>query len=104
MYSLAWAQIWPPSSDTSTRWPRPVRSRAISAASTPLTRFSEAMWSAIVMAIVVGSPSSVPVALISPPDACADRSAPSRSASGPIGPNAEPVAYTSRGLRAERSS
>ena len=62
------------------------------------------MWSAIVTATVVGSPSSVPVALIRPPAACADRSAPSRSASGPIGPNADPVAYTSRGLRAASAS
>ena len=104
MYSLAWAQIWLPSSETSTRWPRPVRWRAISAASTPLTRLSDEMWSAIVTATVVGSPSSVPVALISPPAACAERSAPSRSASGPIGPNAEPVAYTRRGLRAASTS
>ena len=90
--SLAWAQICPPSSDVSTRCPRPVRARATSAARMPPTRFWAAMWSAMVTPTGVGSPPVRPVVLISPPTAWALRSAPSRPASGPTSPNVEPAA------------
>ena len=47
---------------------------------------------------------SVPVAAIMPAAAWARMSAPSRAASGPTGPNVEPVPKTMRGLRAESTS
>ena len=86
------------------RGPRPVRSRATSAARMPFERFSDAMWSQIVTATGVGSPSSIPVPAIRPPLAWADRSAPSRGPSGPRWPNADPAAWIRRGLVAARTS
>ena len=92
VYSPAWAQIWPPSSDVSTICPRPVWALAYNAASMPASRFWPEMWSATVAPTGLGSLPLPPVVLMSPPAACALRSAPSRAASGPCCPNEEPTA------------
>ena len=69
MYSLAWAQIWPPYSDTSICWPMPVRPRWWRAARMPATMLRLPMWSAMTAPTIVTGPSSLPVVEISPPTA-----------------------------------
>ncbi|CAB4730121.1 unannotated protein [freshwater metagenome] len=91
-YSLACAQICEPTRDTSTRWPLPLLLRAMTAARIPFAMLWLAMKSAMVTPTGVGLPPFTPVVEMRPPAACPARSAPSRPASGPIGPNTVPVA------------
>ena len=68
------------SSDVCTHWPRPVRSRAISAASTPWVRTVPAAVSDTAMPTRQGPEPGGPVTLINPLSPCAIWSTPGRDA------------------------
>ncbi len=80
------------SSDVCTHWPRPVRSRAISAAKTPCVRIVPAAVSEIAMPTRDGPVPGGPVTLITPPRPWAIWSTPGRSAYGPSWPKPEMLA------------
>ena len=91
-------------SDTSTRCPRPVRSRAWSAASTPVVAYSPQIMSIRAAPTFSGRPSGSPVTLIRPLIACSSRSYPgSRAACSPE-PNALIEQYTTPGFVSATSS
>ena len=68
------------SNDVCTHWPRPVRSRAISAASTPCVRKVPAAVSDTAMPTRQGPEPGGPVTLINPLSPCAIWSTPGRDA------------------------
>ena len=68
------------SSEVCTHWPRPVRSRAISAASTPWVSNVPAAVSEMAMPTRHGPEPGGPVTLMSPPRPCAIWSTPGRAA------------------------
>ena len=77
VYADPWLTSAPSSADsrlTSTSWPRPVASRWRVAARIPTVAKSPASTSTTATPTFCGSPSGVPVMLISPPSACTSRS------------------------------
>ena len=75
------------SSEPSTIWPWPVRSRWNSATITPYESRNALTWSAKPANVRVGGVSGSPVTLMTPPRACASGSSAGRCASGPLRPN-----------------
>ena len=89
------------SRSTSTRWPRPVRSRSRSASRMPDSAFSPVSTSTTATPTLVGAASGWPVMLMRPPTACTSRSYPA-SAAPCSRPNPVIEQYTSPGLAACR--
>jgi hypothetical protein len=77
------------SSEVWTHWPRPVRSRANSAASTAWARNVPATVSLIAIPVRHGPVPGGPVTDMIPLIPCAIWSTPARSAAGPVWPNPE---------------
>ena len=77
------------SSEVCTHCPRPVRSRAMSAANTPCVSSVPAAVSETAIPTRHGPEPGGPVTLMSPPSPCAIWSTPGRSAYGPLWPNPE---------------
>src|SRR5215217_1405324 len=92
------------SSEVRTTWPRPVRSRSISAASTPYAPYMPASRSPIGTPTRCGSSGPEPVSDMRPPSPWAIWSYPARPPSGPSWPKPLIARVTRRGFSSARTS
>ena len=91
-------------SETSTAWPRPVRSRSRSAISVPNAACRPPAWYAWYRGGLNGASSGAPSGWISPPAAFMTMSALRKSLYGPVLPNGVIEVITSRGFAAASDS
>src|SRR3954470_20045336 len=107
VHAVPWKACTPTiaaSSEVRTTWPRPVRSRSSSAASTPYAPYMPASRSPIGTPTRCGSSGPGPVTDISPPSPCAIWSYPARPPSGPSWPKPLIARVTSRALSSASTS